>query len=70
MAESAGWWSPSSAKSRTGSPIAFLIKRLDCRQGRWWLRSEHPEFEDIEIVPGKAMLYPVIAILKPTLTSG
>ena len=44
---------------------AFLIKRLNYRNGQWWLSPENPAFEEIPIEPGRPELYPVLAILKP-----
>jgi hypothetical protein len=48
--------------------LAFLIKRLTKRNGQWLLSPENPAFEEIEIKPGSAKLYPVLAILKPEPT--
>jgi SOS-response transcriptional repressor LexA len=44
---------------------AFLIKRLNDRNGKWLLSPENPAFEEIAIEPGRAELHPVLAILKP-----
>ncbi|SNB61529.1 LexA family protein [Thermoflexus hugenholtzii] len=44
---------------------AFLIKRLNYRNGKWFLSPENPAFEEIAIEPGRPELYPVLAILKP-----
>jgi hypothetical protein len=44
---------------------AFLIKRLNDRNGKWWLSPENPAFEEIAIEPDRAELHPVLAILKP-----
>jgi hypothetical protein len=48
--------------------LAFLIKRLTKRNGQWLLSPENLAFEEIEIKPGSAKLYPVLAILKPEPT--
>jgi hypothetical protein len=44
---------------------AFLIKRLNYRNGKWLLSPENPAFEEIAIEPGRPELHPVLAILKP-----
>jgi len=44
---------------------AFLIKRLNYRNGKWFLSPENPAFEEIAIEPGRPELHPVLAILKP-----
>jgi SOS-response transcriptional repressor LexA len=44
---------------------AFLIKRLNDRNGKWLLSPENPAFEEIAIEPGRPELHPVLAILKP-----
>jgi SOS-response transcriptional repressor LexA len=49
----------------SGAHRAFLIKRLNDRNGKWWLSPENPAFEEIAIEPGRAELHPVLAILKP-----
>ncbi|MCS7351136.1 MAG: S24 family peptidase [Anaerolineae bacterium] len=50
---------------QTEAHQAFLIKRLTRRDGRWWLCSENPGFEEIPLEPGLNELHPVLAILKP-----
>jgi hypothetical protein len=49
----------------SGAHRAFLIKRLNDRNGKWWLSPENPAFEEIAIEPGRPELHPVLAILKP-----
>jgi SOS-response transcriptional repressor LexA len=49
----------------SGAHRAFLIKRLNDRNGKWWLSPENPAFEEIAIEPDRAELHPVLAILKP-----